>query len=60
MMQILPASTEEHIQQIHSLFVEYTDSLGIDLGFQDLQHFRQDHTVVVHDGVGDQPGAFVL
>lgn len=31
---IIRAETDEHVQQARSLFEEYTDSLGVDLSFQ--------------------------
>lgn len=34
MVRILPVSTEEHLRQVREFFVEYAESLGIDLDFQ--------------------------
>jgi putative acetyltransferase len=39
MLHIIPAESPDHLAAIRALFVEYTDSLGIDLGFQ---HFAEE------------------
>jgi len=37
MLTIFPVETDKDLEIVKSLFVEYADSLGFDLGFQDFQ-----------------------
>ncbi len=37
MLEIFPVKTDKDLEIVKSLFVEYADSLGFDLGFQDFQ-----------------------
>jgi len=37
MMQIVPAQSEQEIARVRELFIEYADSLGVDLCFQDFE-----------------------
>jgi ribosomal protein S18 acetylase RimI-like enzyme len=37
MLRIFPAKKNKRVQTIRQLFVEYADSLGFDLGFQDFE-----------------------
>ena len=38
MIEIMSATSEEHFEAIRRLFLEYADSLGFDLEFQDFSH----------------------
>lgn len=38
MVEIIPATSEEHFKVTRKLFLEYADSLGFDLEFQDFSH----------------------
>jgi ribosomal protein S18 acetylase RimI-like enzyme len=38
MIEIMSATSEEHFEAARSLFLEYADSLGFDLEFQDFGH----------------------
>lgn len=38
MVKIIPATSEEHFEATRKLFLEYADSLGFDLEFQDFSH----------------------
>lgn len=46
-LKLIPAETEEHLLIVRELFVEYAESLGFDLGFQDFQ-----------DELADLPGDY--
>ncbi len=37
MMEIIPARSDDHLQAVRRLFLEYADYLGVDLGFQGFQ-----------------------
>ena len=37
MIEIFEVKTEKDIELVRELFAEYTDTLGIDLGFQNLE-----------------------
>src|SRR6185437_8752832 len=37
MLQIVPAQSEQEIARVRELFIEYADSLGVDLCFQDFE-----------------------
>lgn len=37
MLRILPVKTDENLEIIKSLFIEYADSLGFDLGCQNFE-----------------------
>lgn len=38
MVEIIPATSEKHFEATRKLFLEYADSLGFDLEFQDFSH----------------------
>jgi len=47
MLRIVTVHEDDHYEKVHDLFVEYVDSLGIDLGFQniddELQNLRAEY-----------------